>query len=147
MADKIQVVVDARAFNRALRVLNRELQRETRRRMAAISRKVRDEGRANWPDGPAKGGHSRTVIGSGTDGLIPYVRFQRQNPRYLYAPWIEWGGRRHRRYRSWIAVDRQERPQVRPGRFFYPAVINARKTAPDEVFAALLDAKRRAGLR
>lgn len=145
MADGIQVVVDVRRFNNALRVLDRELQKETRRRMAAITRKVRDEARADWP--AVRTGRSRATVTSGTQGLVPYVGFQRANPRYLYAPWLLFGGVRRRRYRSWTAVDR--RPRIAPpdGYAFYPAIKRARKSATDEAFAALLDAKRKAGLR
>jgi hypothetical protein len=132
---RVQVDADIRLFDRALRTVDRELQKETRRRMAAISRRERDRIRGEWPIGPAIGGHSRTVITSGTSGLTPYLGFQRGNPRYLYAPWIEFGGRRPR--------DRTARPA---GNYFYSGVARARKAAGDEVYAALHDAKRRAGL-
>ena len=135
MADRFDVVVDLRRFDRALRTLDRELQRETRRRMAVIARRERDQIRSEWPMGPAAFGHSRSVITSGTTGLTPYLGFQRGNPRYLYAPWIEFGGRRPR--------DRVARPA---GGYFYSGVARARRAATDEMWAALRDAKRRAGL-
>lgn len=148
MPDGVQFVVDIRRFNGALRKLDRELQKETRRRIAKITRRERDRIRADWPAvGPARGGHSRNTVTAGTQGLVPYISFQRANPRYLYAPWLLFGGRRRRHYSTGVRVDR--RPRVAPpdGYAFYPGIKRARKEAINEVFEALQDAKRRAGLR
>jgi hypothetical protein len=132
-------VVDLKGFSRALRKLSPELQRETRRRLAGIVRRERDRIRGDWPGpGPNVGGHSVVAVTSGTDGLAPYLALKRNHPRHPQVGWLIFGGRRPR--------DRSARIVPPDGHAFYPGVKRARRQAADEVYAALQDAKRRAGL-
>ena len=148
MPDGDLFLVDAEAFNKGLRKLNSELQKETRRRMAGIARRERDRIRADFKVGPAKGGHAYRAVTSGTSGLIPTLKLRRRASKYPYVGWLVFGGRRRRYYRSsgTYRVDRKARRAPDDGFWFYPGVARARRDATDEIYEALQEARRRAGI-
>lgn len=134
----VQLVFNLREVERNLRAFDRDLVKRTRRLMAAESRKVRDEIRADWPRGPAAYGHSFRAVTSGTRGLNPTLKLNRGYRPYV--GWLVFGGRRPR--------DRVTRPIVGggDGYWFYPGVKRARKRVEKKVRGVLKDAVRQAGL-
>jgi hypothetical protein len=135
-ATSVQLLINAGETQRALRAFSRDLERETRREMAALSRKARDDIRGDWPVGPAKGGHSKLAVASGTHGLIPYVALRRDYKPYV--GWLVFGGRRAR--------DRVTRPRLGDGRWFYPGIARARPIVVARSQVILATSIRRAGL-
>lgn len=140
------VVFNSGEINRALRRLSPEVQRETRREMAAVARWGRDRIRADWDRGPRKGGHSFRAVTSGTRGLTPVVRLRRDYRPYV--GWLVFGGRRRRYYRAQGAwrVDRQPRRAPDEGFWFYPGIAATRPEATRRARAVLTRSIRRAGL-
>lgn len=136
MADGDWMAVNAREIERTLRSFDKDLQKRTRRRMADISRQVRDEVRSDWPRGPAAGGHSYRAVTSGTKGLRPTLKLNRGYRPYV--GWLIFGGKRPR--------DRAARRAPEDGFFFYPGVKRARRRVVSEVGKELQHAIRQAGL-
>ena len=136
MAAAVEFVADLERFNKALRTLDRELEKSTRRRMSAIARRQRDRIRSDWKKGPSKGGHSARAVVSGTSGLAPTLKLKRGYRPYI--GWLVFGGKRPR--------DRRARAVPPDGLWFYPGVKRARAEAHGEIIEALTDARRQAGL-
>lgn len=136
------VVVNARELRRALTIYDNELQKETRRELAAVARWGRDFIRAKVPRGPAADGHAFRAYTSGTKGFIPYMRFDRGYKPYV--GWLDFGGQLPSQRSGKRA--RVFRPQVEDGRYFYPGVKAVRPEAVDRVLDILNSAARTAGL-
>lgn len=139
-------LVNASEIERALKKVDKDLQRETRRMMAAESRKVRDEVRGDFTRGPTPGGHAFRAVTSGTKGLRPTLKLRRDYRPYV--GWLVFGGRRRRYYplQGAYRVDREPRRAPEDGFWFYPGVKRARRRVTDKVRQILADAIRDAGL-
>ena len=129
----VRVLVNATEVRRALRGFNRDLERETRREMAALAREARDDIRGDWPVGPNRGGHSRLAVTSGTKGLIPYVALRRDYRSYV--GWLVWGGRRPR-----------DRRRNRRGRLHRAHLRHALRRDPQDGAVSRLDERGTAGI-
>ena len=138
------VFVNLRQIERSLKAFDKDLALKTRRLMAAESRRVRDEIRADWVRGPAVGGHSFRAVTSGTKGLNPTIKLNRAYRPYV--GWITFGGTRRRRYPTGVRVDRQPRVTPPDGFWFYPGIKRARKRVEQQVRVILRQAIRDAGL-
>lgn len=138
----VDVNVDLRKFRAAVKAYDNELQKGTRRELAAVARWGRDVIRADVPVGAAAGGHAYTAYTSGTDGFTPYVQFDRA--KVPYVGWLDFGGQLpSKRSGKPARVIRERKPD---GRYFYPGLIKIRPEARDKVVAVLKDAARTAGL-
>lgn len=150
----VSLVFNLREIERNLKAFDKDLATRTRKLMAAESRKVRDEIRADWAKGPKEGGHSFRAVTSGTRGLNPTIKLNRAYRPYV--GWLVFGGRRHRRYVNratgqvlGLRVDKRDRRMQigsRDGLWFYPGVKRARKRVEQRVRYVLKDAVRQAGL-
>lgn len=138
----VGVLINTSEFQRALREYDNELQKGTRRELAAVARWGRDLIRADVPIGPAAGGHAFRAYTSGTRGFNPYVRFDRGYREYV--GWLDFGGQLPSKASGKPA--RIVRPIVADGRYFYPGIKAMRPEAVDRVLDVLNTAARQAGL-
>lgn len=129
-------------IRRGLRAFSIDLLKETRKLQRDLAREARDEARKDFPVGPGKGGHARSGIRSGADGIVPYV--SRGGPRWPYLEWIDHGGQ--------LPSMRSGRPArvtrefLKDGRYFFPAVGRVRREIQGRSEKIIENAVRKAGL-
>lgn len=135
-------IENARQIRSGLRVYSKDLEKDTRKLQRALAAEVRDDARADFPVGPGRGGHARSGIRSGADGIVPYV--SRGGPRWPYLEWIDHGGQLPSRKSGRPA--RVQREFIKQGRYFFPAVAAKRKEITGRAEKIIETATRRAGL-
>ena len=121
-----------------MRRVEPEVLKEGRREMAKIAREARDVIREEVPRGPAAGGHTFRAVTSGTRGLNPTLKLNRNYRPYTGGMFFGAKGDRYPQF-----------PRARPetgGYYFYPTIKKIRPKVTEEWRKALDRAIRKAGL-